>query len=122
MRPGCEQSDRDAAPHVRPFRLVPADGGGDLLDVADEVRVERLAAGPELLAGRAEVRPAQLERVDAAAPRDLVDLRLRDPLEMRRAERPVGARRGRVRVDARGVHPVGGEAVGTRRRVARRWR
>ena len=108
MRSGREQPHRDAAADERRPRLVPADRRGDLLDVADEVRVERLAAGADLFARQAEVLAPHVERVEPAAAGDLVDLRLADPLHVRRAERAVRAGRREVRVDARRVDAVGG--------------
>src|SRR5439155_12726885 len=105
-------------PAERPLRLTPADRRGDLLDVADEIGVERLSARPYLLARRQEVHAANLERVEPRAASNLVDLRLADPLQVRRAEGAVRTGRRSVRVDARGVDAVGGPAVGARRCVA----
>ena len=118
MRACGEQPDRDAAADERRLRLVPADRRGGLLDIADQVGVERLAAEADLLARQAEVLAAQLERVDAAAARDLVDLALADPLQVRRAERAVAARGRGVRVDAAGVDAERLPAVRARRGVA----
>ena len=119
VRARGEQADRDAAADIRVLLLAPADAGGHLLDVADEVGVERLSTGAHLLAGGEQVLAAQVERVEPGAPGHLVDLRLADPLQVRRAEGAVRACRGEVRVDARGVHPVRGPAVGAWSGVAR---
>ena len=102
MRARREQPDADAAADPGAARLVPADRRGGGLDVADEIRVQRLpgAVRADGLAGEDEAAPAQLERVDARAARDLVELGLPDPLQVRRAERAVGACRRRVAVDA----------------------
>ncbi len=113
-----EQTDRDAAADVRALGLAPADGPRGLLDVADDVGVERLAPGAHLLAARAQVGLADGERVEPDAAAELVDLQLADPLQVGRAERPVGARGRGVRVDARGVDPVGLEAIRPGRGVA----
>ena len=122
MRARGEQPDRDAAPDVRRLRLAPADPLGRLLDVADEVGVERLAAVPDLLAGQAEVLAAHLERVEPGEARELVDLLLADPLQVRRAEGAIRARRSRVRVDAVGHDAERLPAVRAGRRVAARRR
>ena len=53
-------------------------------------------------------------------PRDLVDLALADPLQVRRAERAVAAGRRGVRVDAAGVHAERLPAIRARRGVASR--
>ena len=118
MRAGGEQADRDAAADVRALRLAPADGARGLLDVADDVGVERPAAGAHLLAARAQVGLAHRERIEPAAARELVDLQLADPLQVRRAERAVRAGGRGVRVHAGRVDAVGLEAVGPGRRVA----
>ena len=85
---------------------LPADRLRDLLDVPDEVGVERLAACAQLLARRAEVLASHLQRVDAGAARELVHLQLADPLQVCRSEGAVGAGRRGVRVDAGGVDAV----------------
>ena len=119
MCTGRQQADRDAAAHARRRRLVPADRLGDLLDVAHEVGVERLAARrAHELARDQQVAPPELERVDARAPRDLVHLRFADPLQVARPERPVGAGGGGAGVHAVPVHAHGLPAVGPRRGVA----
>ena len=69
--------------------------------------------------GVQQVLAAHLERVEPGAPRDLVDLRLADPLQVRRAEGAVGAGRREVRVDARRVDAVGRPAVRARARRRR---
>jgi hypothetical protein len=106
-----EQADGDPAPDERRLRLGPADGGSDLLDVADEVGVERLAARADLLARGAQVLAAHVERIEAGPARDLVDLRLADPLQVRGAEGAVGAGGREIRVDAGCIDAVGGPAV-----------
>src|SRR4029079_2031497 len=57
-----EQADRDSAAAQRALLLAPADPGGHLLDVADKVGVERLAAGAHFLARCTEVLAAEIER------------------------------------------------------------
>ena len=116
--PAASRPDRDAAPDERRLRLAPADRRRCLLDVADQVGVEGLAAEPDLLAGRAQVPAPDLEAVDAAAACDLVDLALADPLQVRRAERPVAAGGRGVRVDAARVDAERLPAVGAGRGVA----
>ena len=68
MRAGGQQPDADAAADPRPPRLVPADGRRGLLDIADQIGVERLAATvrPDRVAGQHQVALAQLERIDSA--------------------------------------------------------
>src|SRR4030095_12456064 len=69
-----KQADRDAAADIRAFLFAPADTGGRLLDIPDEVGVERLSACTHLLAGSEQVLAAQVEWVDPRAPGHLVDL------------------------------------------------
>ena len=84
-----EQPDRDAAARVRVLLARPAERLGDLLDVADQVGVERLAARPDLLAGPEQVAPSDLDRVDAGPTRHLVHLELAGPVQVRGTERTV---------------------------------
>src|SRR5439155_20874238 len=72
----CEQADGQATADVRLLRRAPADGVGNLLDVADEIGVERLAAGAQLLPGRAQAYATDVERIEARLSRKLVDLQL----------------------------------------------
>ena len=115
--PAGEQADRHAPPGARLPLAVPADRVRDLLDVPDEVGVERLAACAQLLARRTEVLASHVQRVDAGAARELVHLQLADPLQVCRSEGAVGAGRGGIRVDARGVDAVRLPAVGAWRGV-----
>ena len=126
MGPGREQADRDAA--ARRLRvpngwvLAPANMGGGLLDVADEVGVEGLAAGADFLAGAEEVLAADVQAVEAEAAGYLVQLGSRDPLQVGGAEGAVGAGRAGVGVDAVRIHagrPASGKGRGRRRRP---WR
>jgi len=118
MRAGREQADRDPAADVRRLRLGPTDCGGGLLDVSDEIGVERLGAVAQLFAGQAEVVAPYGQWIKTSPPCKLVDLRLADPLQMCRAERAVGARRAGVGVDAAGVDTVGMPPVGPGRGVS----
>ena len=118
MRAGGEQADGQPSPVQRLALAVPADCRGDLLDVPDEVGVERLAAGAELLARRAEVLAAHVERVEPGAARELVHLQLADPLEVGRAEGAVRAGGRGVRVDAGSVDAIRLPAVRARCGVA----
>ena len=114
MRARGEQADADTAADPGAARLVPTDRGGGRLNIADEVRVQRLAGAVRAngLARRDEAAPAQLKRVDPGAAGDLVELGLADPLQVGGAERAVGPRRGRVAVHAVALHADGIEAVG----------
>ena len=126
LETGCAPAARSPTDSPRPvrgpLRLAPADRGGHLLDVADEVGVERLAARAQLLARGAEVLPAHLERVEPGPARELVDLELADPLQVRRAEGAVGARGRGVRVDAGGVDAIRPPSGTARARRRRPWR
>src|SRR6266498_2239907 len=102
MCTGREQADGDSTPDERPLLGAPTDGLGDFLDVADEVGIERLPAGAHVLARGEQVLPADLERIEMCPPRHFVYLRLTDPLEVRRSERPVRAGGREVRVHAGG--------------------
>ena len=95
-RPGARRP-RAARPRRRGrraarFALAPADGGGDLLDVADQVGVERLAAGAHLLA-RAE----QVLRGAPRAGRARRAARPRRPATRRSTAGASRRRRGRSR-------------------------
>ena len=68
--------------------------------------------------GTQQVAAPELERVEAGAPRDLVDLRLADPLQVACPEGPVGAGGRGAGVHAVAVHADGPPAVGPRRGVA----
>src|SRR6202043_3780586 len=83
-----EQADRDPAADRRGLRLRPADCGGGLLDVADEIGVERLGAATQLLARTAEILAPDVKGIATRLSGQLVDLRLADPLKVCRAERP----------------------------------
>ena len=120
MRAGGEQADRDAAaderlPSARPSRLPPRPS-------------RRRRRGRRRAAFRRRAPPrracsrfcaAHVERVEAGAAGHLVDLRLADPLQVRRAEGAIGARRREVRVDARRVDAVRRPPVGAGSGVAR---
>jgi len=60
-----------------------------------------LLSGHRLVAGRQHIAQAQLERVHAQAPGQLVDQRLERERGLRRAGRAVGAER----------HPIGGDPI-----------
>ena len=93
-----------------------------LLDVADEVGVERLATVAYVLARvGAGCGDASRSGSTPGAPADLVDLQLTGPLQVRRSEGAVRARWRGVGVDARGVAraPPTSDTGPVRRR--RRW-
>ena len=121
MGAGGQQPDREPAPDPIALRLAPADRRGGLLDVTDQVGVERLAAavGTRRLARAQQVPAPDLERVDRRPACDLVDLELADPLQVSGAEGAVGAGGGGVRVDAAGVDVDRLPAVGTGGGIAR---
>ena len=114
VRARGEQPHADAAADPGTARLIPTDRGGSRLNISDEIGVQRLpgAVRADGLAREDEAAAAQLERVDPGAARDLVQLGLADPLQVRRAERAVGPRRGRVAVHAVALHVDGIEAIG----------
>ena len=96
VRSGGEQPDAHAAPDdsVRLGR-VPIETGGDLPDIADQIGVERLAAGAHRFAAVQEVAFAHLQRVEPAAAADLVDLQFAAPLQVTLRRRRGRNRRGR---------------------------
>ena len=100
----------------------PPDRGGGLFYVADQVGVEGLAAGTDLLPRPQQVAAADLQPVHAQPAGHLVQLRLPDPLQVGGAERAVGAGRPGVGVDAVRPHLDRLPAVGARGGVAGRGR
>ena len=125
-RPGCAPAASSPTETPRPtsggFVLVPADRGGDLLDVADEVRVERLAAGAHLLARRAEVLAAHLERVEprsGARPRRPATRRSTAGASRRRRGTSRPARGSCRRTTRRRGRPPSGTGRARRRRRSR---
>ena len=85
-------------------RFAPSDGGRRLLHVADQVGVQRLAAGADLLPRAEQVPAADLQPVQRQPAGHLVQLRLPDPLQVGGAEGAVGAGRAGVGVDAVRLH------------------
>ena len=82
MRPGRQQpTDRPRPGPGLPWS-APAERRGDLLDVADEVGVQGLAARADHLARPQQVAPPDLQRVDAEAAGDLIDLLTPRPLHV----------------------------------------
>ena len=115
---GRQEAHRQAPTRVRRLGVMPAERRGDLLDIPDQVRIQGLAAGAYLLAGPQQVAAADLQCIDTRPPSDLVDLHLADPLDVRGAKGPVRARRCGIGVDAQGVHPDRGPAIGSRGGIA----
>ena len=64
-----KQADAHAASHMRALGLVPADGRGGALHVADKVRVQGLAGAvrADRLAPTKQVAPAEFDRVQLEA-------------------------------------------------------
>ena len=97
MRARGEKTDAHAAPDdPRRLGCLPIERGSDFADVADEIGVERFAAGAHRLAAVKKVSLPDLQGVQPAAAGDLIDLQFAAPLQMAGSE-------GTVRTGGRGV-------------------
>ena len=112
-RVGRRDADRLAPPRL--CRRVPAQRLGGEREIGAEVGIDAADLRPWPLPGPEHVAPPDLERIESQAGGRLVHLRLAGQGDLRGAEAPEGAGRGRVRVDGRTGHVEGRDPVRARR-------
>ena len=119
MRAGGEEADRDSPRPCSGLRSPFQPTASATFSTSPTRSASSgLPPGAKLLARRAEVLAAHVERVETGAARELVHLQLADPLEVGRAEGAVRAGGRGVRVHAGSVDAIRLPAVRARRGVA----